>query len=51
MSLTNTFQETWPDPQEMKLSVIERVKKQFISASIKAVEIGFDLIEIHGIHG
>ena len=35
----------------MKLFVIERVKKQFISASIKAVEIGFDLIEIHATHG
>ena len=35
----------------MKLSDIERVKKQFISASLKAVEIGFDLIEIHGTHG
>ena len=45
------FQETWHVPQEMKLSDIERVKKQFISASLKAVEIGFDLIEIHGTHG
>ena len=35
----------------MRLSDIERVKKQFISASLKAVEIGFDLIEIHGTHG
>ncbi len=45
------FQETWHVPQEMKISDIERVKKQFISASLKAVEIGFDLIEIHGTHG
>ena len=45
------FQETWHVPQEMKLSDIERVKKKFISASLKAVEIGFDLIEIHGTHG
>ena len=45
------FQKTWHVPQEMKLSDIERVKKQFISASLKAVEIGFDLIEIHGTHG
>ena len=35
----------------MKLLDIERVKKQFISASLKAVEIGFDLIEIHGTNG
>ena len=35
----------------MKISDMERVKKQFISASLKAVEIGFDLIEIHGTHG
>ena len=35
----------------MKLSDIERVKKQFIFASLKGVEIGFDLIEIHGTHG
>ena len=35
----------------MKLLDIERVKKQFIFASLKAVEIGFDLIEIHGTHG
>jgi len=45
------FQETWHVPEEMKLSDIERVKKKFISASLKAVEIGFDLIEIHGTHG
>ena len=45
------FQETWHVPQEMKISDMERVKKQFISASLKAVEIGFDLIEIHGTHG
>ncbi len=45
------FQETWHVPQEMKLLDIERVKKQFISASLKAVKIGFDLIEIHGAHG
>jgi len=45
------FQETWHVPQEMRLSDIERVKKQFISASLKAVEIGFDLIEIHAAHG
>ncbi len=38
------FQETWHVPQEMKLLDIERVKKQLISASLKAVEIGFDLI-------
>ena len=34
----------------MKISDIERVKKQFISGSLKAVEIGFDLIEIHATH-
>ncbi len=45
------FHESWHVPQEMKLSDIERVKKKFISASLKAVEIGFDLIEIHGTHG
>ena len=45
------FQETWHVPQEMQLSDIDRVKKKFISASLKAVEIGFDLIEIHGTHG
>ena len=45
------FHETWHVPQEMELSDIERVKKKFISASLKAVEIGFDLIEIHGTHG
>ena len=44
------FQETWHVPQEMKISDIERVKKQFISASLKAIEIGFDLIEIHATH-
>ena len=45
------FQETWHVPKEMKISDIERVKKQFISASQKAIEIGFDLIEIHATHG
>ena len=35
----------------MKLSDIEMVKKQFIFASIKAIEIGFDSIEIHATHG
>ena len=45
------FQETWHVPDEIKLSDIERVKKKFITASLTAVEIGFDLIEIHGTHG
>ena len=44
------FQENWHVPKEMKISDIERVKKQFISASLKAIEIGFDLIEIHATH-
>jgi len=35
----------------MKISDIKRVKNQFIDASLKAVEIGFDLIEIHSTHG
>ena len=45
------FQETWHVPQKMEISDIERVKKNFITASLNAVKIGFDLIEIHATHG
>ena len=45
------FQETWHVPQKMEIPDIERVKKKFITASLNAVKIGFDLIEIHATHG
>ena len=35
----------------MEVRDLNRIKKRFVEAAVRAVKIGFDLIEIHGTHG
>lgn len=41
----------FPHPKELTLEGIERIKNAFVDAAKRAVEAGFDVIEIHGAHG
>lgn len=45
------FRETEPAPETMSLSDISQLRQDFKSATIRALEAGFQLIEIHGAHG
>lgn len=45
------YDERHPQPKEMSLAEIERVKAGFVSAAKRAIAIGFDVIEIHNAHG
>ncbi len=38
-------------PKELSLNDIERIKDDFTSAAKRAINIGYDVIEIHGAHG
>ena len=41
----------YPDPVEMNLEEIARVTEAFASAAERALQAGFDVVEIHGAHG
>lgn len=41
----------WPAPQALDADGLERVKRQFVEATIRADRIGFDVVEMHGGHG
>ena len=43
--------EGWPNPREMTVHEIEETIEAFVLAAERAMEAGFDLIEIHGAHG
>lgn len=43
--------EGWPIPREMTVREIEQTIEAFVLAAERAIEAGFDLIEIHGAHG
>lgn len=45
------FTDSYKLPREMTLEDIEMVKNQFVSAAKRAVDAGFDVIELHGAHG
>jgi len=45
------FDATYPPPRAMTADDIARVKEAFVAAAHRAVEAGFDVIEIHGAHG
>ena len=38
-------------PKEIKSKDFSRIKKAYVKAAIRAVDVGFDLIEIHAAHG
>jgi len=45
------FDHHFPTPIEMSLEDIELIKRKFSEAAIRAVQAGFELIEIHQAHG
>lgn len=48
---TNGYKETDPLPKAMSIADIEQLKKDFRDATIRAVQAGFKVIEIHAAHG
>lgn len=45
------FADGWPTPRQMTLEDIARLRQQFSDTTRRAIEAGFDLIEIHMAHG
>lgn len=45
------FSDTYPKPREMNQADIDTVKEQFAKGASRALEAGFEIIEIHGAHG
>ena len=45
------FQSTYPHPTALTLEGIQRIKDALVAAAKRAVEVGFDVIEIHNAHG
>ncbi|WP_016694111.1 NADH:flavin oxidoreductase/NADH oxidase [Rhodococcus rhodochrous] len=43
--------ERWPVPTPLTADDMDRVVEQFVTAAKRAVDAGFDLIELHGAHG
>jgi 2,4-dienoyl-CoA reductase-like NADH-dependent reductase (Old Yellow Enzyme family) len=46
-----SFDDGYPMPREMSAADIEKVVEDFISAARRAVEAGFEVIEVHAAHG
>lgn len=45
------FHDDFPDPKAMTLEDIRSLVQGFKDAAVRALEAGFDMIEIHGAHG
>lgn len=45
------FNETSPTPHELTLMEIDEVRNAFVSAAMRAIEAGYDMVEIHAAHG
>ena len=45
------FDEGYPTPKAMSLEQIDQVKKDFVAAVERAINAGFDIIELHFAHG
>ncbi|KAK0631288.1 FMN-linked oxidoreductase [Immersiella caudata] len=45
------FNGDFPVPREVSLAEIEELKGDFVSAARRAVEAGFDIVEVHAAHG
>ena len=45
------FQPDWPVPREMDRADMDRVVEAFVTATWRADEAGFDLVEVHMAHG
>lgn len=46
-----TFREGFSQPKALSIDEIQEIVQQFKTAAIRAVEIGYDVIEIHAGHG
>lgn len=45
------FSPGWPVPEAMSLDRIARLRREFVETALRAVEAGFDVIELHLAHG
>ncbi|KAI3530855.1 hypothetical protein CSPX01_14589 [Colletotrichum filicis] len=45
------FNDAYPLPKEMTLPQIESLKEAFVAAARRAVQAGFDVVEVHAAHG
>src|SRR5919199_2367112 len=45
------FDEGWPVPEELEEAGLARIEKAFVQAAERAVQIGFDAVELHMAHG
>lgn len=45
------FQPTYTHPNELTIEGIQRIKDAFVATAKRAIDVGFDVIEIHGAHG
>src|SRR4029453_17759216 len=45
------FGPNWPEPREMTVPDMERVRDSFVEAAKRAIRVGIDAIELHGAHG
>ncbi|MCH2105055.1 MAG: bifunctional salicylyl-CoA 5-hydroxylase/oxidoreductase [Planctomycetes bacterium] len=45
------FREGWPAPKQMDRADMDRVRDEFVASTERALEAGFDLVELHMAHG
>ncbi len=45
------FADGWHTPKAMSEDDLERVKAEFVSSAVRAVRLGFDVVELHAAHG
>ena len=48
---SEAYNSNWPSPIELDTQGLENIKKCFVSSAKRAIEIGFDIIELHMAHG
>ena len=41
----------YPEPRELTVGEIHQLTKDFVAAAVRAIDVGFDVIEIHAAHG